>query len=85
MYKVTSAFVDLQDDKHLYNIGDSFPREGKVVTNDRLDELASGKNATGKPLIQLVEDVVQVVEEPVIVEAVAEEPKKRGRKKKNAD
>ena len=89
MYKVISAFIDLQDEKHLYNVGDSFPRMGKAVTDDRLNELASGRNATGKPLIQLVEDsntsFVQVVEEPVVVEKNEEPKLKRKRTRENAD
>lgn len=87
MYKVISSFIDLQDEKYLYNVGDSFPRKGKAVTDDRIIELSSRRNATGKPLIQLVEGaneaLVQVVEEPVFVEEVVEEPKKRRRKKKD--
>ena len=89
-YKVISTFVDLQDNKHLYTVGDEYPRAGYSPKKERVDELSSGKNLLQKPLIQMVEEpkpVVQaVVEEPdSVVEAVVEEPKKRGRKKKNDD
>lgn len=56
MYKAIVFFKDLQDDKHEYNVGDEFPREGKKVTKKRIAELASDKNRRGIPLIEKVED-----------------------------
>ena len=84
-YIVLSAFVDLQDEKHVYGVGDEYPRKGYSPSAKRVDELSTGKNLLQKPLIQVVEEpkvvqevVQEVVEEP---EVVAEEPKqKRGRK-----
>lgn len=55
MYKVVAAFTDLQDDKHLYRVGDAFPREGLTVTEERLEELAGSKNRLHKPLIEAVQ------------------------------
>lgn len=51
MYKVIKFFVDLQDNNHPYNVGDTFPREGHEVTEERLAELAGSNNKQGVPLI----------------------------------
>ena len=48
-------FTDLQDNNHPYNVGDTFPREGLEVTEERLAELAGSNNLQGRPLIELVE------------------------------
>lgn len=55
-YKVIHYFTDLQDFNHPYKVGDTFPRLGLKVSDKRLDELASGKNKQGKPLIEKVEE-----------------------------
>lgn len=55
MYKVIEAFTDLQDGKHLYRVGDAFPRKGLTVTEERLEELAGSKNRLHKPLIEAVQ------------------------------
>lgn len=54
MYKAISFFIDLQDNNHHYNVGDTFPRKGMEVTKERLAELAGKDNKQGKPLIELV-------------------------------
>ena len=56
MYKVIKMFADLQDNNHVYNVGDIFPREGLKVKKGRLAELAGNENKQGVPLIELVED-----------------------------
>lgn len=57
MYKVVKFFTDLQDNKHPYNVGDIFPREGVEVSEDRLKELSTDKNKRGAVLIEeVVED-----------------------------
>lgn len=55
MYKVIKFFTDLQDNNHPYEVGDIFPREGKVVNSERLAELAGSNNRQGEPLIVLEE------------------------------
>jgi hypothetical protein len=55
MYKVIKFFTDLQDNNHPYEVGDIFPREGKVVNSERLAELAGSNNRQGEPLI-VIED-----------------------------
>lgn len=54
MYKVIKFFVDLQDNNQPYNVGDTFPRNGLNVSEERLAELASSKNKQGVPLIELI-------------------------------
>lgn len=51
MSKVIIAFADLQDDGHIYNVGDEYPRAGVTVSEERLEELASNRNRRGVALI----------------------------------
>lgn len=50
-YEVIHFFTDLQDNNFPYNVGDSFPRVGLTVNNERLAELSGSNNKQGKPLI----------------------------------
>ena len=54
MYKVIKFFIDLQDNNHSYEAGDTFPRSGVTVTDERLAELAGSENKQGVPLIAKV-------------------------------
>ena len=64
MYKVIERFHDLQDSKktksgvvyHEYNVGDTFPRKGKDVSEERIQKLAGSDNKRGVQLIELVEE-----------------------------
>jgi hypothetical protein len=56
MYKVIAYFEDLQDDKYAYDVGDVFPRENKIVSKERIKELATSQNRQNKPLIKKVEE-----------------------------
>lgn len=83
-YKVIEYFYDLQDDNHVYEPGDKFPREGVIVKKERYEELASDKNKLGKPLI-----VAEMPKEQPVESKDAEQPtedkkavKKAPRKKK---
>ena len=60
-YKVIKHFVDLQDNNHKYDVGDTYPRKGLNVLQSRINELASYKNKQKTPLI---EEIPEVVEEP---------------------
>jgi hypothetical protein len=53
-YEVVKTFADLQDNRHLYNVGDTFPHEGAEVSEDRLKELSGSSNKLGTPLIKEV-------------------------------
>lgn len=71
MYKVIKHFTDLMDDGYPYEVGDTYPRDGKQVSEKRIEELEGSHNRQKRPLIKAVEE-----------EPVEEEPKKRGRKPK---
>ncbi len=68
MYKVIKAFADLHDENYPYSVGDTFPRLGIKVTDDRIKELAGCNNKQGVPLIEKVADE----ELPVAVRKAAE-------------
>ena len=80
-YVVLRYFTDLQDNNHIYHTGDSFPRVGFEVSEERLKELSTKKNLRGIPLIEKIEEPAdKSVEEPV-EESKSEPTRKRGRKK----
>jgi hypothetical protein len=58
MYRVIVRFKDLQDDNHIYNAGDAFPRTGYRPSKKRIAELASDKNKRKMPLIEEVKEDV---------------------------
>lgn len=64
MYKVIKLFADLHDNNHVYNVGDTFPREGITVTESRIEELAGSNNKQGVPLIAKVETPEETPETP---------------------
>lgn len=57
MYRVIKFFTDLHDGNHPYNVGDSFPRKGIEVTDERLAELSGSSNKQGTPLIEKFEPI----------------------------
>jgi hypothetical protein len=63
-YRVIEKFTDLQDDGHVYEPGDAFPRNGAKVTPERLEELASNSNRRGFPLIEKSSDVSSFIATP---------------------
>ena len=74
MYKVIERFADLNVNRHEYNPGDIFPREGFVVSEERLAELSTDKNRQKRPLIEEVEE-----KKPAKVKA-EEKPEKNEKK-----
>lgn len=52
MWAVIKRFVDLQDNSHVYNVGDEYPRRSHSVTAERYKELSGNKNALGIPVIR---------------------------------
>lgn len=52
MYVVLVGFYDKEDNMHLYNAGDTYPRKGAKLIKKRAEELASKNNAAGVPLIK---------------------------------
>ena len=55
-YRVVKYFTDLQDDEHVYHVGDAYPRDGVDVTDARVKELLGDENLQGQPLIEKVND-----------------------------
>ena len=51
-YRVIRSFHDLQDDMHLYRVGDTYPRAGSQPSAQRITALESGNNAGGKIYIK---------------------------------
>lgn len=90
MFRVIKFFTDLQDKEHPYNVGDSFPREGMTVSEDRIKELSGYNNRQRTPLIEKIEEKKGAPDpaeerpaEPVEKPEAKEEPKpKRTRTKK---
>lgn len=60
---------DLQDDRYVYKQGDTFPREGLEVSEERIKELSTINNKLGEVLIQKVE----IEEDSKEVETVVED------------
>ena len=58
-YKVIKHFVDLQDNNHKYDVGDTYPRKGLNVLQSRINELASNKNLQKTPLIEEIPEKVE--------------------------
>lgn len=52
MYRVINRFFDLQDNNHVYSVGDIFPHDGVEVDAERIAELKSDKNRLCVPLIE---------------------------------
>ena len=55
-YKVVKNFADLQDGNHVYFAGDTFPRKGVEVSDERIAELASTANKRREILIEAVKE-----------------------------
>lgn len=72
-YEVISKFVDLIDNKHVYEVGDSYPRDNYKPTDERIKELSTVNNKLKKAVIKAVEN-----NEPI----VSDKPKSRTRAKK---
>ena len=90
-YIVVKDFSDIQDDLHVYHAGDTFPRMGLEVSEERVAELASEDNKRGEiliaeqegsqePEIRSVSDETEVFDE--IIAKEKKSPKKRNKKEK---
>jgi hypothetical protein len=83
MYKAICYFTDAQDGHFAYHTGDTFPREGMTVSEERLQELTSSNNKQKKPLIAEV-GKEKVKTDPEVEAAPAPKAKaKRTTKKKD--
>ena len=52
MYRVIKRFYDLTDNNHLYEVGDSYPRDGLSPSPERVQALLTDENRQHKPLIK---------------------------------
>ena len=70
MFKVIRYFEDLQDNRHPYKVGETYPRKGLKPDAARILELSTDANRRGVALIEEVQPE----------KTVEDVPKKRGRK-----
>lgn len=63
MYRVIKYFMDLEDNRHAYHVGDKFPHDGRKITQERLTELLTDKNKRHVPLIEKVAEETPKKEE----------------------
>lgn len=63
-YKVTTDFFDADDNKRLYEVGQTYPRAGFEVSKERIDYLLNKNNDFKNPFIKFVEDEVVNEEYP---------------------
>lgn len=61
-YKVLIAFTDSQDNRYVYQSGDTYPHSGYVPTKERIAELSGKNNTFGTPLIELVKNDTEETE-----------------------
>lgn len=78
-YEVIATFEDLQDNRHRYQAGDEYPREGLSPSKERIEELATNKNRLGRPFIKLHQD--PKTEEPKSEPTEKTEPKPASKKR----
>ena len=86
MFKTIIKFVDLQDNNHIYNVGDIYPRKGYNPSKKRVLELASKNNKRGKILIEEISTAEKEklkIKEDKIGESVSEKESKRKTKTTN--
>ena len=68
IYKVIKGFADLQDNEHVYLTGDTFPREGLEVSDERIAELSTTANRRREVLIEAVETPQKAKKQPLTKE-----------------
>jgi hypothetical protein len=55
-HKVVRRFKELKHDGHIYDVGDSYPKEGSKTTKARSEELSTTRNKYGQIFIKEVEE-----------------------------
>lgn len=81
-YVALSAFVDLKDNRHKYEVGDEYPRAGLTATTERIAELSGAENLSRKALIMAVEEEPEKAEEPTPEPKPEKAPEKKPAAKK---
>lgn len=75
-YKVLEYFEDLQDNRHRYHAGDTFPRMGYMPSEKRIAELCGTKNKRGRALIEAIpQDPIPEVAQQETIPEISTEPK----------
>lgn len=59
MYRVIVYFTDRQDNDYPYHVGDTFPREGMEVSEERIKELSTTANRRKMILIKKIEKEIK--------------------------
>lgn len=85
MYKALIHFTDKQDNGYAYHSGDIFPREGMVVSEERLKELSTSANKKGKPVIEEVKEKKKDVDTDMSRDSELVQPKSASDKRKNTN
>ncbi len=84
-YEVIKYFTDLEDNDYAYNVGDTFPRLGKQVTEERVAMLLNGNNKRHERLLKAVAEDGVIGEEQTNHDSVqpleTEEPKTKRKKR----
>lgn len=56
-YEVLHKFIDLEDKKKVYNVGDTYPKPAnKKIPHERILELSTSDNKRGMVLIKELEE-----------------------------
>ncbi len=87
-FKALKRFIDLEDDNHIYNVGDEYPRKNHQVTDERLIALMTGTNKRHEVLVfpyssgEMIGEVVSMPSEEKTAEIEENEPSKADKPKK---
>lgn len=85
MLKVIKRFRDLEDNGHVYEVGDTFPHSGINVSEKRIKELMGTDNKIGVPLISgKPEKATEDTKNEEKDESPTNAPKAKGKAKKRS-
>lgn len=56
MYKVINRFIEKNHNGHVYEVGDTYPVDGKKLVKKRADELTQVHPQYGVVFLQVIED-----------------------------
>jgi hypothetical protein len=64
-YIVIRDFNDAQDNNYAYHVGDVFPHDGRHIPENRIQDLATGRNFQRVPLITKINGAIKLTEKDV--------------------
>ena len=85
MYKALVYFTDKQDKNHEYHEGDTFPRDGLKVSEERLKALSTTANRRKMPVIVEIKEKKKDVDTDMSRDSELVQPKSADNKRKNTD